>query len=190
MLTREFYRFGVRGTVAVVTGKILISGRPIVKGGKSNNTNSTQFQYTGNAEFQQPQQHRTASNVYGNPARSKHTMATSLPHHNVSQYNVPQTSMMNQRTNSINTQMKSQPQVPSHLAGMQQQQPSPHAAASMQQQPPPQRTAVNTQLATKMQLVVNQNYNSNRTGNDSSGRIQFQYLTVSFDSSTKHLTVS
>lgn len=135
-----------------------------MKGGKGNNTpNSTQFQYTGNAEFQQSQQHRTASNVYGNPARSKHTMATSLPHHNVSQYNVPQTSMMNQRSNSINTQMKTQQQVSSHLANLQQQ--PPHGAASMQQ--PPQRTAVNTQLATKMQLVVNQNYNSNRTGNDS-----------------------
>lgn len=70
---------------------------------------------------------------------------------------------MNQRSNSINTQMKAQQQVPSHLANLQQQ--PPHGAISMQQQPP-QRTAVNTQLATKMQLVVNQNYNSNRTGND------------------------
>lgn len=78
--------------------------------------------------------------------------------------------------------MKSQPQVPSHLASMQQQQP-PHGAASMQQQQPPQRTAVNTQLATKMQLVVNQNYNSNRTGNDSTRRLTVLQSTI-------HLTVS
>lgn len=57
--------------------------------------------------------------------------------------------------------MKAQ-QVPAHLANMQQ---SPHGTASMQQQqqqqpPPPQRT-----VNTPMQLVMNQNYSSNRTGN-------------------------
>ncbi|XP_029662383.1 eukaryotic translation initiation factor 4E transporter-like isoform X1 [Formica exsecta] len=130
-------------------------GRPIVKGGNSGNTSSNQFQYnTGNVEFQQ-HQHRTVANVYGNPARSKHTMATSLPHHNVPQYNpVVQNSIMNPRTNPINTQMKAQ-QVPAHLANMQQ---SPHGTANMQQQQPPQRT-----VNTPMQLVMNQNYNSNRT---------------------------
>lgn len=51
--------------------------------------------------------------------------------------------------------MKAQ-QVPAHLANMQQ---SPHGTANMQQQPP-QRT-----VNTPMQLVMNQNYNSNRTGN-------------------------
>ncbi|CAL1673079.1 unnamed protein product [Lasius platythorax] len=138
-------------------------GRPIVKGGNSGNTSSSnQFQYnTANVEFQQ-HQHRTVANVYGNPARSKHTMATSLPHHNVPQYNpVVQNSIMNPRSNPINTQMKAQ-QVPAHLANMQQ---SPHGTASMQQQqqqqqppPPPQRT-----VNTPMQLVMNQNYSSNRT---------------------------
>jgi len=137
---------------------ILISGRPIVKGGNNSNTSSNQFQYnTGNAEFQQ--QHRTVPNVYGNPTRSKHTITTSLPHHNISQYNVAQNSIMNQRSNSMNTQMKTQ-QVPTHLANM-QQQPPPHGTVNMQQQPP--QRAVNT----PMQLVMSQNYNSNRTGNDS-----------------------
>lgn len=58
--------------------------------------------------------------------------------------------------------MKAQ-QVPSHLAGL-QQQPPPHGTVNMQQpqQQPPQRT-----VNTPMQLVVNQNYSSNRTGNDS-----------------------
>lgn len=86
-------------------------------------------------------------------------MATSLPHHNVPQYNVAQNSIMNQRSNPLNTQMKAQ-QVPTHVANMQQQ--SPHGTVNMQQQQqqqPPQR-AVNT----SMQLVMNQNYN--RTGND------------------------
>ncbi|XP_072749964.1 uncharacterized protein [Anoplolepis gracilipes] len=137
------------------------AGRPIVKGGNSGNTSSNQFQYnTGNVEFQQ-HQHRTVTNVYGNPARSKHTMATSLPHHNVPQYNpVVQNSIMNPRSNPLNTQMKAQ-QVPAHLANMQQ---SPHATAAnmqqqqQQQQQPPQRT-----VNTPMQLVMNQNYNSNRT---------------------------
>lgn len=133
-------------------------------GGNNGNTSSNQFQYnTANVEFQQ-HQHRTVANVYGNPARSKHTMTTSLPHHNVPQYNpVVQNSIMNPRSNPINTQMKAQ-QVPAHLANMQQ---SPHGTASMQQQqqqqqqqPPPQRT-----VNTPMQLVINQNYNSNRTGN-------------------------
>lgn len=145
--------------------EILILGRPIVKGGNNNNTSGNQFQYNaGNAEFQQ-HQHRTVPNVYGNPPRSKHTMATSLPpHHSVPQYNVAQNSIMNQRSNPINTQMKAQ-QVPSHLANMQQQ--PPHGTASMQQQQPPQRN-VN---ATPMQLVVNQNYNTSRTGNDLNGEI-------------------
>ncbi|XP_018403043.1 PREDICTED: mastermind-like protein 3 [Cyphomyrmex costatus] len=126
-------------------------GRPIVKGNNSN-TNSNQFQYnTGNAEFQQ--QHRTVPNVYGNPARSKHTMATSLPHHNAPQYNIAQNSIMNQRSNPMNTQMKTQ-QVPTHLANM--QQPPPHGTVNMQQ--PSQRT-----INTPMQLVMSQNYNSNRT---------------------------
>lgn len=136
--------------------KILILGRPIVKGGNNNNASGNQFQYnTGNAEFQQ--QHRTVPNVYGNPARSKHTMATSLPHHNVPQYNMAQNSIMNQRANPMNTQMKTQ-QVPTHLANVQQPQP-PHGTVNMQQQPP--QRAVNT----PMQLVMSQNYNSNRTGN-------------------------
>ncbi|KAL6257943.1 hypothetical protein P5V15_011541 [Pogonomyrmex californicus] len=130
-------------------------GRPIVKGGNNSNTNSNQFQYNaGNAEFQQ--QHRTAApNIYGNPARSKHTMATSLPHVNVPPYSVAQNSIMNQRSNPMNTQMKTQ-QVPTHLANMQQ---PPHGTVNMQppQQPPPQR-AVNT----PMQLLMSQNYNSNR----------------------------
>lgn len=140
--------------------KIVLLGRPIVKGGNNSNTSGNQFQYnTGNAEFQQ--QHRTVPNVYGNPARSKHTMATSLPHHNVPQYNVTQNSIMNQRSNPMNTQMKAQ-QLPTHLANMQQQQP-PHGTVNMQQQQqPPQRT-----VNTPMQLVMSQNYNSNRTGNDS-----------------------
>lgn len=139
--------------------EIPILGRPIVKGGNNNNTSGNQFQYnTGNAEFQQ--QHRTVPNVYGNPARSKHTMATSLPHHNVPQYNVAQNSIMNQRSNPLNTQMKAQ--VPTHVANMQQQ--PPHGTVNMQQQqqqPPPSQRTVNT----SMQLVMNQNYN--RTGNDS-----------------------
>ncbi|XP_029167468.1 eukaryotic translation initiation factor 4E transporter-like isoform X2 [Nylanderia fulva] len=131
-------------------------GRPIVKGGNNGNTSSNQFQYnTANVEFQQ-HQHRTVANVYGNPARSKHTMTTSLPHHNVPQYNpVVQNSIINPRSNPINTQMKAQ-QVPAHLASMQQ---SPHGTASIQQQQPPQQRTVNT----PMQLVMNQNYNSNRT---------------------------
>ncbi|XP_018362503.1 PREDICTED: eukaryotic translation initiation factor 4E transporter isoform X5 [Trachymyrmex cornetzi] len=128
-------------------------GRPIVKGNNSN-TSSNQFQYnTGSAEFQQ--QHRTVPNVYGNPARSKHTMATSLPHHNVPQYNIAQNSIMNQRSTPMNTQMKTQ-QVPTHLANM-QQPPPPHGTVNMQQQPP--QRGVNT----SMQLVMSQNYNSNRT---------------------------
>ena len=64
---------------------------------------------------------------------------------------------MNQRSNPMNTQMKTQ-QVPTHLANMQQ---PPHGTVNMQQQPP--QRAVNT----PMQLVMSQNYNSNRTGNDS-----------------------
>lgn len=94
-------------------------------------------------------------------------MATSLPHHNVPQYNVAQNSIMNQRSNPMNTQMKAQ-QVPTHLANMQQQQqqqqpppPPSHGTVNMQQQPP-QRT-----VNTPMQLVMSQNYNSNRTGNNS-----------------------
>lgn len=59
--------------------------------------------------------------------------------------------------------MKTQ-QVPSHLANMQQQ--PPHGTASMQQQQPPQRS-----VNTPMQLVVNQNYNSSRTGNNWNGEI-------------------
>lgn len=100
----------------------------------------------GNAEFQH--QHRTVSNVYTNPARSKHTMATSLPHHNVPQYNMTQNSMINQRSNPVNTQIKHQ-QIPPHLS-------------NMQQQPPQTQRTVNA----PMQLVMNQNYNSNRTGNN------------------------
>lgn len=139
--------------------EILIPGRPIVKGGNNSNTSGNQFQYnTGNAEFQQ---HRTVPNVYSNPTRSKHTMATSLSHHNVPQYNVAQNSIMNQRSNPMNTQMKAQ-QVPTHLANMQQQPPPPHGTINMQQQQPSQRT-----VNTPMQLVMSQNYNSNRTGNDS-----------------------
>ncbi|KAL0129049.1 hypothetical protein PUN28_004031 [Cardiocondyla obscurior] len=138
-------------------------GRPIVKGGNNTNASGNQFQYNaGNpTEFQQ-QQHRTVPNVYGNPARSKHTMATPLPHHNVPQYNVTQNSIMNQRSNPMNAQINVKvQQVPTHLANMQQQQPPPppppHGTVNMQQQPP--QRAVNT----PMQLVMSQNYNSNRT---------------------------
>lgn len=118
-------------------------------GGGANGGN--QFQYSGNTDFQQQQQqqHRTVSSVYGNPARSKHTMTSSMPHHSVPQYNVAQNSMINQRSNTMNNQMKVQ-QAPSHLANMQHQ-------TSQQQQ---QRT-----LNSQMQMVLNQNYNSNRTGN-------------------------
>jgi hypothetical protein len=62
---------------------------------------------------------------------------------------------MNQRSNSLNTQMKTQ-QVPAHLVNM--QQPPPHGTANIQQ--PVQRT-----VNTPMQLVMNQNYNANRAGN-------------------------
>jgi len=126
-----------------------------VKGGNNNTTSSNQFQYnTANTDFQQ-HQNRTISNVYSNPPRSKHTMTTSLSHHNVSQYNIGQNSIMNQRSNSLNTQMKTQ-QVPAHLVNM--QQPPPHGTANIQQ--PVQRT-----VNTPMQLVMNQNYNANRAGN-------------------------
>nr|XP_033329376.1 nuclear factor of activated T-cells 5-like isoform X2 [Megalopta genalis] len=121
------------------------SGRPIVKGGGNA---GTQFQYSGNSDFQQQQQqqqHRTVSGVYGNPVRSKHTMTTNMPHHNVPQYNIAQNSMINQRSNTMNNQMKVQ-QAQSHLSNMQHQP---------QQQP--QRS-----LNSQMQTVLNQNYNSNR----------------------------
>ncbi|XP_050595605.1 eukaryotic translation initiation factor 4E transporter-like isoform X6 [Bombus affinis] len=124
-------------------------GRPIVKGGSGGGNGSNQFQYSANSDFQQQQQqqqqHRTVSSVYGNPARSKHTMTSSIPHHNVPQYNVAQNSMINQRSNSMNNQMKVQ-QAPSHLA-------------NMQHQPPQQQQRI---LNSQMQMVLNQNYNSNR----------------------------
>ncbi|XP_024222140.1 eukaryotic translation initiation factor 4E transporter-like isoform X10 [Bombus vosnesenskii] len=125
-------------------------GRPIVKGGSGGSNGSNQFQYSANSDFQQQQQqqqqqHRTVSSVYGNPARSKHTMTSSIPHHNVPQYNVAQNSMINQRSNSMNNQMKVQ-QAPSHLA-------------NMQHQPPQQQQRI---LNSQMQMVLNQNYNSNR----------------------------
>lgn len=120
-----------------------------MKGGDGNGGNH--FQYSGNADFQQQQQqHRTVSSVYGNPARSKHTMTSSIPHHNVPQYNVAQNSMINQRSNPINNQIKVQ-QAQSHLA-------------NMQHQPPPQQQQHRT-LNSQMQMVLNQNYNSNRAGN-------------------------
>lgn len=124
-------------------------GRPIVKGGSGNGGN--QFQYSGNSDFQQQQQqqqqHRTVSSVYGNPARSKHTVTSSIPHHNVPQYNVAQNSMINQRSNSMNNQMKVQQTPPSHLA-------------NMQHQPQQQQQRI---LNSQMQMVLNQNYNSSRT---------------------------
>ncbi|XP_061933532.1 eukaryotic translation initiation factor 4E transporter isoform X3 [Apis cerana] len=126
-------------------------GRPIVKGGGGGGGNGgNQFQYGGNSDFQQQQQqqqqqHRTVSSVYGNPARSKHTMTSSIAHHNVPQYNVAQNSMINQRSNSMNNQMKIQ-QAPSHLA-------------NMQHQPPQQQQRI---LNSQMQMVLNQNYNSSR----------------------------
>ncbi|XP_076224796.1 uncharacterized protein LOC116426797 isoform X3 [Nomia melanderi] len=126
-------------------------GRPIVKGGGNV---GNQSQYSGNSDFQQQQQqqqHRTVSSVYGNPARSKHTMSTTMPHHNVSQYNIAQNSMINQRSNTMNNQMKVQ-QAQSHLTNMQ------HQPQQQQQQQQQQRT-----LNSQMQMVLNQNYNSSRT---------------------------
>ncbi|XP_031364797.1 eukaryotic translation initiation factor 4E transporter-like [Apis dorsata] len=126
-------------------------GRPIVKGGGGGGSGNggNQFQYGGNSDFQQQQQqqqqHRTVSSVYGNPARSKHTMTSSIAHHNVPQYNVAQNTMINQRSNSMNNQMKIQ-QAPSHLA-------------NMQHQPPQQQQRI---LNSQMQMVLNQNYNSSR----------------------------
>ena len=106
----------------------------------------TQFQYSGNIDFQQQQQQqqqRVAPGMYGNPtARSKHTMAAPLPHPNVPQFNVASNSVMGQRSNQMTSQMKAQ-QVQSHLVSLQQQQ----------------RTA-NPQI----QLALNQNYNSSRNG--------------------------
>lgn len=127
-------------------------------GGGGSGNGSTQFQYSGNADFQQQQQqqqqqHRTVSSVYGNPARSKHTMTSSIPHHNVPQYNVAQNSMISQRSNTMNNQMKVQ-QTPSHLANMQHQ-------SQQQQHQQQQQRALNSQ----MQIVLNQNYNSSRAGN-------------------------
>lgn len=139
---------------------ILLLGRPIVKGGNNSNASGNQFQYNaGNTDFQQ-HQHRTIPTVYSNPPRSKHTMATSLPHHNVSQYNLAQNSIMSQRTNPLNTQMKSQP-VPSHLVGMQQPPPPAPPSHAITNMPQSAQRTVNT----PMQLVMNQNYNANRAGN-------------------------
>ncbi|KAK2585472.1 hypothetical protein KPH14_010130 [Odynerus spinipes] len=124
-------------------------GRPIVKGGGGGNS-VNQYQYSGNLDFQQ-QQHRTMTNVYGNPTRSKHAMTPTVSSHpNVPQYNVTQNTIMNQRSNHINPQMKQVQQVQSHIANVQHQQ---------QQQQPQQSRSANPQ----MQLMLNQNYNSNRT---------------------------
>lgn len=108
---------------SVMKTKFLL-GRPIVKGGNGN-----QFQYGGPVNFPQqppPQQQpqppqRPSPGIYGNPARSKHTMAAPMPHPNVPPYNVASNSIMNQRPNMMNNQMKAQ-QVQSHLASMQHQQ--------------------------------------------------------------------
>ena len=75
-------------------------------------------------------------------------MTSSIAHHNVPQYNVAQNSMINQRSNSMNNQMKIQ-QAPSHLA-------------NMQHQPSQQQQRI---LNSQMQMVLNQNYNSSRAGN-------------------------
>lgn len=127
-----------------------ISGRPIVKGGGGSSIN--QYQYSGgNLDFQQ-QQHRTVTNVYGNPARSKHAMTPTVSSHpNVPQYNVTQNTIINQRSNHMNPQMKQVQQVQSHMANVQHQQ---------QQQQPQQTRSANPQV----QLMLNQNYNSNRSG--------------------------
>lgn len=74
-------------------------------------------------------------------------MTSSIAHHNVPQYNVAQNTMINQRSNSMNNQMKIQ-QAPSHLA-------------NMQHQPPQQQQRI---LNSQMQMVLNQNYNSSRAG--------------------------
>ncbi|XP_034935730.1 eukaryotic translation initiation factor 4E transporter-like isoform X2 [Chelonus insularis] len=122
-------------------------GRPIVKGVSTN-----QYQYGGPVNFQPsmqpPSQQRVATGVYparaptgGNTIRSKHTMSTTLSHQNVSQYNMTPNSIMSQRSDPMNNLIKAQP-VQSHLANMQHQQRN-----------------VNSQV----QLVLNQNYNSNRT---------------------------
>ncbi|XP_023289580.1 eukaryotic translation initiation factor 4E transporter isoform X3 [Orussus abietinus] len=121
-------------------------GRPIVRGGGGN-----QFHHSSNIDFQQQQQQqqqqRATSGIYGNPARSKHTMATPLPMSNVPQYNVNANPVIGQRANHMNNHMKSQ-HVQSHLSMQQQPQ--------QQQQP----RSVNPQL---QQIVMNQNYNSART---------------------------
>ncbi|XP_063987943.1 eukaryotic translation initiation factor 4E transporter-like isoform X3 [Diachasmimorpha longicaudata] len=133
-------------------------GRPIVKG-----VTATQFPYGGPSNFQsqppqsqlqqqpppvssvqqQNQSLRPTPGIYGNPARSKYTMPTSLPPPNVPQYNVSPNSVISQRTNIMNNQSKQQ-LVQTHFANILQQQ---------------QQRNVNSQV----QLVLNQNYNSNRT---------------------------
>ena len=124
-----------------------VLGRPIVKGGGGN-----QFQYSGNVDFQQQQlqqqqSQRAVPGMYGNPARSKHTMTAPSTHPNVPQFNISSNSVIGQRSNQMTSQLKTQ-QVQSHLASIQQQQ---------QQQ---QQRSANPQL----QLALNQNYNSSRNG--------------------------
>ncbi|XP_011305362.1 eukaryotic translation initiation factor 4E transporter isoform X3 [Fopius arisanus] len=146
------------------------AGRPIVKG-----VAATQFPYGGPPTFQsgppqsqlqqqqqqqpqsqpvpvqqQNQPQRPSTGIYGNPARSKHTMPTSLPPPNVPQYNVSPNSVISQRTNIMSNQGKQQ-LVQTHFANILQHQ---------------QQRNINSQV----QLVLNQNYNSNRTD----GRIMRQ----------------
>ena len=96
-----------------------------MKGGNGN-----QFQYGGPVNFsqqsqqsQQPQQQqqRPSPAIYGNPARSKHTLATPMANPNVPSYNLVPMPITNQRPNIMNNQMRTQ-QVQSHLANMQHQQ--------------------------------------------------------------------
>ncbi|XP_044577225.1 eukaryotic translation initiation factor 4E transporter-like isoform X4 [Cotesia glomerata] len=127
-------------------------GRPIVKGGAAN-----QFQYGNPVNYpqqSQPQQQlpqqqqppssqRITPSVFGNTARSKHTMSSSLSHQNFPPYNM-----------TPNPAMSRRPDMTAEFARKVAQ-----VTSMDNEQPQQQQRNVNSQV----QLILNQNYNTNRT---------------------------